>query len=71
MPAAAHSSNVASSLSRPAELMSNSAPTSLLARDAVVQLQDPMMAVSSMRIILACDVAGPPDERPTALYSGP
>eukprot|EP00969_Alexandrium_andersonii_P305959 13524892-Alexandrium_andersonii.AAC.1 len=60
-----------SGLSRPAELRSISAPTSLLARDAVVQLQGPMMAVSSMHIILVCDIAKPPQERPTALYSGP
>eukprot|EP00969_Alexandrium_andersonii_P316853 13998778-Alexandrium_andersonii.AAC.1 len=62
---------MASSLSRPAELRSISAPTSLFAHDAVVHLQDPMMAVSSMRIILACDIACSLQERPTALYSGP
>eukprot|EP00969_Alexandrium_andersonii_P145306 6426670-Alexandrium_andersonii.AAC.1 len=59
------------SCSRPAELRSTSAPTSLSARDAVVQFQDPMMAQSSMRIILACECAGPPKLRPTALYSVP
>eukprot|EP00969_Alexandrium_andersonii_P039252 1720368-Alexandrium_andersonii.AAC.1 len=62
---------MASNFSRPAEFRSISAPTSLLARDAVVQLADPMMAVSSVHIISACDIAGPPKQRPTALYSGP
>eukprot|EP00969_Alexandrium_andersonii_P185938 8215692-Alexandrium_andersonii.AAC.1 len=60
-----------SSCSRPAGLRSSSTPTSLLARDAVVQVQGPMMAQSSMRIISACGCAGPPKLRPTALYSGP
>eukprot|EP00969_Alexandrium_andersonii_P248929 11000987-Alexandrium_andersonii.AAC.1 len=62
---------MAPSLSRPAELRSTKAPTSLFARDAVVQLQDPMMATSSMHIIFACDIAWPLQERPTALHSGP
>eukprot|EP00969_Alexandrium_andersonii_P015973 698966-Alexandrium_andersonii.AAC.1 len=62
---------MASSFSRPAELRSINAPTSLLARDAVVQLADPMVAASSMHIILACEIAGPPKQRPTDLYSGP
>eukprot|EP00969_Alexandrium_andersonii_P150606 6659668-Alexandrium_andersonii.AAC.1 len=62
---------MAISFSRPAELRSISTPTSLLAHDAVVQLADPMMPVSSMHIILSCDIAGPPKHRPTALYSGP
>eukprot|EP00969_Alexandrium_andersonii_P178023 7872179-Alexandrium_andersonii.AAC.1 len=56
---------------RPAELRSISTPTSSLARDAVVQLQDPMMALSSTHSILARECAGPPKLRPTALYSGP
>eukprot|EP00969_Alexandrium_andersonii_P001604 70357-Alexandrium_andersonii.AAC.1 len=62
---------MASSFSRPAELRSINAPTSLLARDAVVQLADPTMAESSTHIILACDIAEPPKQRPTALHSGP
>eukprot|EP00969_Alexandrium_andersonii_P268631 11871265-Alexandrium_andersonii.AAC.1 len=56
---------------RPAELGSINTPTSLLARDAVVQLQGPTMALTSTHIILACERAGPPKQRPTALYSGP
>eukprot|EP00969_Alexandrium_andersonii_P022619 989860-Alexandrium_andersonii.AAC.1 len=59
-----------SSCSRPAGLRSTSTRTSLLARDAVVQLQDPMVAQSSMHIVLACECAGPPKLRPTALHSG-
>eukprot|EP00969_Alexandrium_andersonii_P329984 14583219-Alexandrium_andersonii.AAC.1 len=62
---------MASNFSRPAELSSINAPTSSLARDAVFQLADPMMAAPSMHIILACDIAGPPKQRPTALHSGP
>eukprot|EP00969_Alexandrium_andersonii_P294243 13005396-Alexandrium_andersonii.AAC.1 len=62
---------MASSFSRPAELRSINGPTSLLARDAMVQLADSRMAILSMHIILARDIAGPPKQRPTALYSGP
>eukprot|EP00969_Alexandrium_andersonii_P053879 2370413-Alexandrium_andersonii.AAC.1 len=61
---------MASSLSRPAALSSVNTPISRFAHDAVVQLQDPMLAKSSMHIILACDIAWPLQARPTILYSG-
>eukprot|EP00969_Alexandrium_andersonii_P250748 11082370-Alexandrium_andersonii.AAC.1 len=59
-----------SSLSRPASLSSISTPISLFARDAAVQLQDPMMTRLSAHTILAWDIAEPLQLRPTAAYSG-
>eukprot|EP00969_Alexandrium_andersonii_P247326 10929970-Alexandrium_andersonii.AAC.1 len=58
------------SRSRPAPLSSINTPISLFARDAVVQLQDPMMARLFAHTILAWDIALPLQLRPTAWYSG-
>eukprot|EP00969_Alexandrium_andersonii_P332368 14687658-Alexandrium_andersonii.AAC.1 len=58
-----------SSLSRPASLSSINTPISLFACEAVVQLQDPMMARLSANTILAWDIAVPLQLRPTAAYS--
>eukprot|EP00969_Alexandrium_andersonii_P035637 1561269-Alexandrium_andersonii.AAC.1 len=58
-----------SGLSRPASLSSINTPISLFAREAVVQLQDPMMVMLSASTISAWDIAAPLQLRPTAAYS--